>query len=127
MAQSMSAMQRTKGASYEREVVNELKDLLGPIVRRCWERASEKGHDIDLPGFAVECKRYARIGVYQWMEQAIEQVRYSRWLKEQTGLAVSEPDKIPIVIMRADRKESLVLMRLTDFVKVAREEIVARS
>jgi len=117
----MSAYQRTKGASYEREVVNQLKELLGPIVRRCWERASEKGHDIDLPGFAVECKRYAKIAVYQWMEQAVEQA--------DTGIPASEQKQglTPIVIMRADRKESLVLMRLTDFVKVAREEICAAS
>ncbi len=124
----MSAMQRTKGASYEREVVNELKDLLGPIVRRCWERASVKGHDIDLPGFAVECKRYARIGkVYEWIKQAVAQVDYSQWLREQTGINVSEPSNIPIVICRADREESLVIMRLTDFVKIAREEICAKQ
>jgi Holliday junction resolvase len=108
----VSAMQRTKGASYEREVVNELRDLLGPVVRRCWERASEKGHDIDLPGFAVECKRYAKIAVHAWMDQAVEQARNG---------------DTPLVIMRADRKESLVLMRLTDWVKLAREEICAEA
>jgi hypothetical protein len=112
----MSAMQRTKGASYEREVVNELKDLLGPVVRRCWERASDKGHDIDLPGFAPELKRYARIGkVYQWMAQA----------EAQAGLL--NPMPMPIVICRADREESLVIMRLEDFVELAREEICAEA
>jgi hypothetical protein len=71
----------------------------------------DKGHDIDLPGFAIEAKRMARIGkVYEWMEQAVEQAKSA---------------DMPVVICRADGKESLVIVRLPDFVKLAREEICA--
>ena len=107
----MSAMQRRKGASYEREVANELNDLLGPVVRRCWEQAQVSGCDLEMPVFAPELKRYGVIGkVYDWMAQAV--------------LQAFKVKKIPIVICRADGKESLVIMRLPDFVKLAREEIV---
>jgi len=113
----MSAMQRTKGASYEREVVNDFKDALGDdlahLCSRSWELAQVKGQDVRLPGFAPELKRYALIGkIYLWMKQAIRQAKNG---------------DTPIVICRADREESLVIMRLSDWIKLAREEIVARS
>ena len=109
----MSASQRRKGAEFERQVVNSLRELLGDVVpvRRAWERAQASGHDVDLPGFALECKRRASIAVYEWWEQACTQANGS--------------GRIPAVVMRADRQpDTLVVLRLEDFVKLAREEIV---
>jgi hypothetical protein len=94
----LSKSQRNKGASFEREVAN----LLG--VRRhlrCdW---SESAPDIITERFLVECKRYARIAAVRWLEQA-------------RGYAERDPEgRIPVVFMREDRGELVVMLGAEDF------------
>tara|TARA_B100001057_G_scaffold498743_2_gene606871 strand:- start:7633 stop:8016 length:384 start_codon:yes stop_codon:yes gene_type:complete len=51
---------RTKGHSFEREIVNLFKDELG-YCKRNLDQYAEKDHgDILLHPFCVECKRYAK-------------------------------------------------------------------
>ena len=106
----MGKYQRDKGSRSERELCALLRDSLGIDVRRNLGQERDSGNDIDLPGFAVEVKRRARIaGVYDWLRQAED---------AETG--------VPVVAMRADRGGWLVVMRLEDWIPLAREEIVAK-
>lgn len=99
----MSKAARTKGHQFERDIVNILKDR-GYDARRNLSQTREGGGDIKLPRWMFECKRYARIGnVYQWLDQAI------------TG---AQGIQKPVVVAKADRKEEIVIMRLSDFLEV---------
>lgn len=106
----MSASQRRKGASGERELAGILADALGIPVKRKLGQARDSGHDIDLPGFSVEVKRRQRIALlYEALAQAMG------------GNAT------PALMLRADGKDWLVVLHLPDFIKLAREEIVKCS
>ena len=99
----MGKMQRTKGAAFERDIVNLLKSK-GYDAARNLEQVRSGGGDISLPRWLIECKRYANIGrVYDWLDQAVT--------------AASGIQK-PIVVAKADRKEEIVIMRLSDFLEV---------
>lgn len=106
----MSRSQRVKGASGERELCAILTDALGINVKRKLGQARDSGHDIDLPGFSVEVKRRAKIAlVYEALAQAMG------------------GNSTPLLMLRADGKDWLVVMHLPDFIKLSREEIVAFS
>ena len=96
-------MQRTKGHQFERDIVNLLKDR-GYQAARNLTQTRDSGGDINLPRWLIECKRYAKIGrVYEWLDQAIT--------------AASGVQK-PIVVAKADRKDEIVIMRLSDFMEI---------
>ena len=70
----MTAMQRRKGASAERELFALLSDLLGFAVRRNIGQARAGGADgLDVPGWAIECKRCEQLAIAAWWEQACRQ------------------------------------------------------
>lgn len=99
----MGKSQRTKGHQFERDIVNFLKEK-GYDASRNLTQTRDSGGDINLPRWLIECKRYANIGrVYDWLDQAVT--------------AASGIQK-PIVIAKADRKEEIVIMRLSDFIEV---------
>jgi len=116
----MSKLSRTKGAGGERELCALLSDAFGQVVKRKLGQARDSGHDIDLPPFRIEVKRRKRIAnLYEWMGQA-----------SNTFCFVLHPDgtktdlsDTPVVALRADGKDWLVVMRLDDWIKLAREEI----
>ncbi len=109
----MSKSQRTKGASGERELCALLSDAFGEKITRRLGQARDAGHDITLPGFNVECKRRARIGgIYDWMSQCARM--------HDGALAKRQA---PVVMLRADGKDWLVVMRFADWCTLAREEI----
>lgn len=97
----MSAMQRTKGATYEREVCGDLFQELGVRVSRNLGQARDGGNDIDVGAFRLECKRRARIGVEEWLRQCEK--------------ACAKDGHVPVVVMRGDGCESMILMRAKDF------------
>ena len=99
---------RERGARGERELCSLLSDALGFSVSRRLGQARDSGHDIDLPGFAIEVKKRRRIALlYEAMSQA------------ESG------SRTPVVASRADGKDWLVTMRLSDWIKLAREEVIA--
>jgi len=70
----MSRMSRTKGAAGERELCRLLTGELGIEVRRNIAQARSGGADcLELPGFAIECKRTERMARPTWWAQAVEQ------------------------------------------------------
>ncbi len=103
----MSKSQRTKGATFEREVVNDLKEI-GIDCGRNLDQWRDGGGDIEIEAWMIECKRRARISVYEWVDQCTK--------------AASKVGKKPMVVCRADRKETLVIMRWEDML-----EILAKS
>ena len=99
----MGKTQRTKGAVFARDIVNLLKSKAYNASRNL-EQVRSGGGDINLPRWLIECKRYAKIGrVYEWLDQAIT--------------AASGVQK-PIVVAKADRKDEIVIMRLSDFMEI---------
>lgn len=104
----MSKLAKDRGASYEREVCKALSDALGSKVTRVLGQARDGGSDIDLGPFMIECKRRRKIAVYEWMEQA---------------KVSSKGEKMPVVICRGDGKESLVIFRLDDAIKLMQNEL----
>lgn len=106
----MGAMQRRKGATFEREVANDLTTELGWVIKRRLGQARDSGHDLTQVGpFVIECKRYARIAVYEWLEQAAR--------------ACSQVGDVPTVIARADGKDAIAIVYLKDFVPLMRGEL----
>jgi hypothetical protein len=96
----MGKMQRTKGAAFEREVVKDLISRGFDGAKRNLEQTRSGGGDIDLPAYMIECKRYANIAVYQWLEQCVAAAR-----EEQT----------PVVVARADNKKAIAILYWEDF------------
>ena len=70
----MSASQRNKGAGGERELFAALSELLGFAVRRNIGQARAGGADgLDVPGWAIECKRCEQLSITAWWQQACSQ------------------------------------------------------
>lgn len=104
----MSKSERNKGAGFEREVANLLTDHLGTVVKRNLSQSrggNQEGADIVIGRFAIECKRRARMSVYEWMDQA----------QRDAG------DKIPIVVARADGRRSVMIIDLETAIPMLRE------
>lgn len=94
----MGKSQRTKGASFERDVVNALKAAGIPAARNL-DQTRDGGGDIDLGKYMLECKRRASIAVYDWLDQCTK---------------AAKPGQVPMVIARGDRREAIVILRFTD-------------
>lgn len=98
----MAGSQRRKGAAYEREVAQALSAWSGLDIRRHLGQARDGGEDIVFGPFTVECKRRKTLKTLRaWYEQ----VRHAA--KRRVG--------IPLLVMREDAGESMVVLSLTDF------------
>ena len=107
----MGKMQRTKGATYEREIVHTLVER-GYIAARNLMQTRDGGADIILQDFIIECKRRASIAVYDWLDQAT---------------LAAKGRKRPVVVARGDRRESVVILRLEDFLDLVGERDVENA
>ena len=88
----MAGMSRDKGKSGERELARLLSELTGHDVRRRVRNLKGEDDLEGLPGWSIECKRYAAITpglVAQWWAQAQRQA-------QATGAE-------PVLLYRADR------------------------
>lgn len=97
---------KDKGKRFEREIANYLKER-GYDARRSAQYCGNTGDAADvvgLPGFHIECKHQEKMHLYDWMEQAIRDSAKS--------------EDTPIVIHKQNRKETLVTMRLDDFMNL---------
>lgn len=112
----MGKLSRTRGSSYEREVCAELSAVMGQRVVRILGQARDSGGDIYTPPFLWECKRRRIFAGYVFMEQAVSSCFLH---KQRTG-----EDAIPIVAVRTDGEESLVIMRMKDALPLIQGEII---
>lgn len=84
----MGKMQRTKGATAERELLKLLSDGLGLNLTRNLTQTREGGADCDdLEGYALEIKRHETLQLTTWWRQAVEQAG----------------DKVPVLAYRQSR------------------------
>lgn len=95
----MGKMQRNKGAEFERAIVMTLK-ARGYDAKRNLDQTRDGGGDINLPAYLIECKRRAKISVYEWLEQAQK---------------AAQDHQIPVVVARADHKDAIAILKWTDF------------
>jgi len=104
----MGKFSRDKGARFEREIANKLKEVFGSRVTRssgqCF--SGDTRADVDCPKFWVECKVGKRPNIKAALEQA-EEARES-----------SESTKTPVAICKWDRDEPIASMRLSDFIEI---------
>jgi Holliday junction resolvase len=109
---------RRKGAEGERELANRLSEL-GRSARRTAQRqgnAEDGAADVltDVPGLHLECKRVARIGVARYYDQAVRDAA-------KTGRT------FPVVAMRENRGDWLIMLSLADFVRLLEQSGQAGS
>jgi Holliday junction resolvase len=100
---------RRKGADGERELANRLSEL-GHSAHRTAQRqgnAEDGAADVltDVPGLHLECKRVARIGAVRFYDQA-------------TRDAAKTGATLPVVAMRENRGDWLIMLSLADFVRL---------
>jgi len=104
----MGKYSRDKGARFEREIANKLKEVFGPRVTRssgqCF--SGDTRADVDCPDLWVECKVGKRPNIKAALEQA-EGARDS-----------SGSTKTPIAICKWDRDEAIASMRIGVFVQL---------
>ena len=106
----MSKLSRQRGATYEREVSNQIFEMLGVRIKRNLKQYQEKDEgDLILGNFLIECKRRRAIAVYEWMEQADK---------------ACAPWETPVVVFRADGKKSMAMMHLPDLLKLLGNELI---
>ena len=97
----MGKAERDKGHGYEREICKELRPIF-PLVKRKLEYQEGYGIDLDNTGsFDPQLKRRKKISIYKWFKEIPD-----------------KPNRIKLLIMRADNEESLVSLKLADFKKI---------
>lgn len=103
---------REKGANFERYVSRMFREY-GYEAHRTAQHKGNTGNAADVEGnyygLHLECKSYKRIAVYDWMQQAIHDAK-----------AEGKGNK-PIVIMKENYGDPLVLMRFPDFMEMYTE------
>lgn len=95
---------RRRGQTGERELVQLVRNDFGLELKgRRLGQERDGGHDVDIGNLAAQVKRRKRLaGLYEWLDGA------------------------DVVCIRADGKDWLVAMPWALFVKLAREEVVAK-
>ena len=111
----MGRASRDKGKRGEREAAAELGALLGVSARRGVQyQGGPDSPDVQLDGVAihVEAKRTERLSLYAAVEQA----------------ASDAPEgSVPVVWHRANGRDSVVIVRTADLVRLAGEVLRARQ
>lgn len=104
----MSAMQKRKGKGGELELAHLLTERLGTIVRRNLGQSRAGGHDLLLPGWALEVKRAASPQLATWWQQTLLQARYA--------------GTRPVLAYRLDRAPWRFIVRLTDLLPACTDQ-----
>ena len=101
---------RRKGAGGEREVCEILNQELGWAVKRNLSQTRDGGYDIEIAQFRIEVKRRKKLMVHEFMAQAEK----------------SAGESTPVVLMRADGEEWLLMMKLSDAMPLIRDALPQR-
>lgn len=103
----MGASQRTKGAAGEREFCEFLRVHGFSEAKRVLGQARDSGGDVAIPPMLYEVKRYHKIAVRKWLDQA------------EASVVNYKGCEVPCVAMREDgRKDWMVLLRAEDLMKL---------
>lgn len=106
-----SVNSRAKGARYERELARALRQY-GYDTTRSAQHCGKTGQAADvigLPGIHIEAKHQEQLRLYDWIAQAVRDAD-----------AAGRGD-LPAVFHRKNNCETLVTMRLDDWIALYRE------
>ena len=107
----MGASQRNKGAAGERELFAIFSRFYDRKFKRHLGQARDGGYDGVVGPFIVEAKRRKRLTtLMSWFKQVLR-APTPEWDKEY----------MPLVAMREDNGEWMVMCRLTDFLKATED------
>lgn len=107
----MGASQRNKGASGEREAFAIFSRFYDRKFKRHLGQARDGGDDGVVGPWVVEVKRRKRLTtLMSWFKQVLR-ASVPKW----------DQEYVPIVVMREDSGEWMVLMRLNDFLKTTED------
>ena len=97
---------RTKGHNYERELARELLDRLPHLSpkRGLQSRGGDEVADVEMGYLHIEAKRGAKPNPRAALAQAIRDA------------TAQGRGKVPVAVVRDDRKEAFVVMTLEDFI-----------
>ena len=97
---------RTKGAAWEREVARRFREAMpGCDAKRGWQqRSGAEMADVELPFFWPECKVGKKPPIRAAMQQAYSDAEGS--------------GRMPIVIIKEDRKRPFVVVDFDDFLNL---------
>lgn len=96
----MGASQRRKGAKGEIKTRDDLRDI-GIAADRSARNGKDGAADVEgWPGVNIESKWYKRFSVCRLFEKLV---------------ADTMDDEIPVMVLREDRGEGLMLLRVADF------------
>lgn len=101
---------KNKGANYERHIAGLLREY-GYDTRRGYVFYHEPDV-VGLPGLHLELKKREKMELYKWLEQSTRDAK---------------SDEIPIVIHAKNHCDSLVSLRLSDFMTIYREWEAGRN
>ena len=105
----MGKMSRDKGKRYERELASAFREY-GYDARRTAQYCGQTGDAADvvgLPGIHVEAKHVEQFRIYDWIAQAVHDSQKS--------------GNIPAVFYRKNNAQTLVTLRLCDFMEIYKE------
>lgn len=106
----MSAMQRSKGQRGERELFGLLSDELGFVIQRNIDQTRAGGADcIQVPGWALECKRCETLNINAWWKQAVKQAE--------------DIECMPMLLYRQSRKPWRAVVALWQITSIANGEL----
>jgi hypothetical protein len=109
----LGKLQRTRGSTFEREICAALSKAFGIPVQRKLGQERDSGADVLVGRWILECKRRRRISLYAWFDQVMR--------------AAGESGLTPAVVTRADDREALVILKLTDFIPLMRGALLATT
>ena len=106
--QVSGARSRRKGSQFERELVWRFREAMpgAEVKRGLQSRSGEEVADVDCPAFWIEAKRGAKPLVRAALNQAI---------------SASPKNKMPVAIIRDDRRAPFVCLSLEDFLDLVGE------
>lgn len=111
----MGKSQRTKGASYEREVAKQFSEAINSYFARNIGQSRDGGNDIDVGPLCIEAKRRKSLKTIEsWMAQA-QAAADTRAARGRIAY--------PVVVARQDAGESLIVFRLDDFLELFRDAL----
>lgn len=103
----MGKSQRDKGKRWEQAVARMFREAMpGVSVRRGWQsRSGSDAPDVEVPKWWVECKSGKMPNPRAALRQAVE----------------ATDGRTPVAVIKDDRQEPFVAMRLADFLELVRE------
>lgn len=115
----MSAMQRRKGAGWERELSLYLRSMGLPAKRGIGQaRSASEVPDVDLPGWWVEAKRHQRTNPKAALAQAI------------ADATAHGGGRVPVAVCRDNGtaiEGATVTMRLADWVALVKDRRIVET